>query len=220
MKFFLKKYYKFFLAAFALGFIVPYSYGSSGLFKADALTENYYAEYSEKYSLEEAIVMYHMLVNTSVNAMLGMLLDDNAAAPGYVAMPPSDEECSDTNVSTYCLAVRLNKELADFEEFAGQKSTELDISGGEYSSSQALEEALSSARTETNTLKDQMAIAADALDLTLAVYNQIQIVYPMHKELEDLIINLQDYNNNLAKIRGIVELYPSKFNGASTIQCK
>jgi hypothetical protein len=217
MKFFLKKYYKFFLAAFALGFIVPY--GNPALFKAD-LTDNYYEKYSKDYSLEETIVAYHMLVNTSVNAMLGMLLDSSAAVPGYVAMPPSDDNCSETNVSTYCLAMKLNKELADFEQFASNKTTEHDINGGEYDASQPLEEALSSARTETSTLKEQMDIAADALDLTLAVYNQIQIVYPMHKELNDLLLNLTAYNENLAEIRKIVELYPSKFNGASTIQCK
>ena len=83
-----------------------------------------------------------------------------------------------------------------------------------------ISEALDKATEQRTTFEDQEVLAEQALDLTLAIYNQVQVVYPVHTELSILISNLENYRSNLAKIRDVIEFYPSKFNGASTAQCK
>jgi hypothetical protein len=216
MKFF-KKYLKFFVLAFALGFLAPYA--KPELFSADTINaDNYYeTNYS---SLEDAIVAYHLKTNEITNQYLSMLMNEEAATYGYVEMPPSDENCTGDNVSTYCLAVALNKNLVDFEKYVASKKSALDMSDDTFSGGKTFDESVDNIYEQTITLDDQLAIAGDSLDLTLAVYNQIQIIFPVHKELTDLIKNMTAYRDNLAKVRSIIELYPGKFNGATTAQCK
>lgn len=221
MKLFLKKYLRFFVLAFAFGLFVPHI--NPALFKAD-LTDNPYQEISDNSTgedaLEKALVAYHINTNKIVNDTLALLFDATIDV-SEISMPPSGSNCEEENVSTYCLAVKLNDNLVQFEEFvASKKSVGFDSTSQEFTNIETLNDAIKVAGQESIVLEDQLAIANDALDLTLAVYNQIQIVYPLHKELRKMLDNLMTYRSNLADIRNLVELFPSKFNGATTTQCK
>jgi len=213
------KFLKWFALAFVAGFLLPHSYGS--LLSADVLESTY-----DGSSLEDAIKQYHLDNNAKVDEFLGLLLDENFAQPDYVSYPPdlegsTEPDCED-NVSTFCLAEALTANLEEFEKFLQKNQNNLDFGTAEDDSIEpiTLEDAFSEASAQRITVDEQVKLAEETLDLTLALYNQIQLVYPVHKEMLDLIENLDDYRGNLAEIRNIIELYPSKFNGASTAQCK
>lgn len=205
------------MLAFFAGLFLPQV--SPNLLKAD-LSNNYYENNYE--SVEDGILAYHQWVNLTVNLYISLLMDEDFADFGYVELPPSDADCtSGKNVSTYCLAVILNDNLNDFNEYMvahkNDFSTSYDYSGpNTYTWSAALDAAF----MQQNTIENQMQMSEDALDLTLSVYNQIQLIYPVHKEFTDLIMNLEEYRDNLGDLRAIIDSYPSRFNGASTFQCK
>jgi predicted DNA-binding protein YlxM (UPF0122 family) len=117
----------------------------------------------------------------------------------------------------------LNQNLGEFEKYLVSHKSEYNFSeyeGEDGSSVISLEEAFEAASAQRSTVNDQIVSAENTLDLTLAIYNQVQIVYPVHAELVELIKNMEDYRTKLSKVRDILELYPSKFNGATTAQCK
>lgn len=68
-------------------------------------------------------------------------------------------------------------------------------------------------------IDNEIEVAGDALDKTLAAYNELQMAYPIHKENIKLIKNLEEYNKKLAEIRREIESFPGKFIDASTTKC-
>lgn len=219
------KWIKWFALAFVAGFLLPRSYGL--LLSANSL-DGIYDDYS---NLEEVIKAYHLNANGIVDYYLERLLDPNQAEYGYVSYPPDlpDEDgapspdCGETNVSTFCLAMALSDNLEEFEKYLQKHQNELDFGTATDSDGNTLitlEDALDMASSQRSTVDNQVQLAEETLDLTLAVYNQVQLVYPLHTEMMTLIENLDDYRSNLAEVRNLIEQYPSKFNGASTAQCK
>lgn len=214
MKTFFIQYGRWFVLAFVLGVLLPYA--NPEFFKADT-TANAYADYK----LEDALVAYHLNVNKITNTYLEMLLDPDAAKLGYVEYPSDDSLCDGrSNFSTYCLAFTLNAELTQFEENLSTRVDQFDLENGDFSEVTSLQGALQSATSQRELLQEQVSTAEDALDLNLAVYNQIQTVYPIHVELTKFIQNLEDYRNNLAALRDTLTPYPAKFNGLTSTDCK
>ncbi len=210
---------KWFALAFVAGFLLPRTYGP--LLGADVLESTY-----DGYTLEEAIKDYHLTANTKVDTYLSLLLDPEYADAGLVSYPPNLEgstepNCED-NVSTFCLAAALNDNLEEFEKFLINNQNSLDFGPADDGSTEpvTIQDAFKEASAQRSTVDEQIQLAQETMDLTLSVYNQVQLVYPVHVEMLKLIENLDDYRGNLAEVRNIIELYPSKFNGASTAQCK
>lgn len=206
------QYGRWFVLAFALGFLLPRA--NPGLFQADVT--NIY----DKYSLEDALVEYHLTANTVTNAYLKLLTDSNSEKLGYVDYPSDDSQCDGKNVSTYCLAVVLNNNLTQFEESMTARVGTFDTANGDFSTVTDLHTALQQASSQQEVIQSQVSTAEDALDLALSVYNQIQTVYPLHVELTKFYDNLQDYSKNLSTLRHTLSAYPSKFNGATSTDCK
>lgn len=207
------------MLAFLGGFFLPASYGN--FLQASSLQDQ--ETPYDSMVLDEAILSYHTGVNATVNEYLEHLLDANAAEYGYVNYPPEDDLCTPNNFSTYCLAVRLNQELLGFEIYLEKNKDKVnDLLEDERKEEGvvSLEDALEAATAQRTAINDQILLARDALDLSLAVYDQVQIVYPVHVQMNALIRNMEEYRDQLAAVRRVVELYPSKFNGASTIQCQ
>lgn len=208
------KWLKWFALAFVTGALFSFNYGpnlSASITGADQ--SSIYDDYA---SMEEAIKAYHLANNVTVNEFLEKLLDPNLT--DQVVYPGDDAECTD-NVSTYCLAVVLNTNLVQFEIYLQKNQNKFSdtlFEDGVIS----LDDAFTVASSQRSTVDEQVLLSEQTLDLTLAVYNQVQLVYPVHKEMLNLIQNLDDYRGNLADIRNVLEKYPSKFNGASTAQCK
>lgn len=213
MKKFFIQYGRFFLLAFVAGLVLPRV--SPAYFQASV--SNTYADYS----LEDALVTYHLRMNELTNTYLERLLDPNAEKLGYVEYPSDASQCDEgKNVSTYCLAVALNTELTQFEENMSTRAGTFDLEGGDFNSVTSLQSALQQASSQEAVIQEQVSAAEDALDLNLAVYNQIQTVYPLHVELTKFIQNLEDYRDNLGKLRSSLSAYPALFNGATSTQCQ
>ncbi len=214
MKNFFIQYGRWFVLTFAMGVILPHTNAS---FLAANSTKNPYDEYG----LEDAMVAYHLRANEVTNTFLKRLLDPNAVKLGYVEYPSDESECDQgKNVSTYCLAVVLNTELTQFEESMILRMEEFDLEGGDFVEVTDLQTALQAANSQKQVIQEQVSAAEDALDLNLAVYQQIQTVYPLHVELGKFIQNLEDYRDNLGELRNTLSAYPAKFNGATSTDCK
>lgn len=203
-----KTYIFLFSLAFAGGLYLP----KNSLNSVQASTFDYD---NTKYTLEESVIAFHTQMNKTTNDYLKKLL--KTATPN-VAFVIDGSECSDDNVSTYCLAVDLNAELLKFEkEIISRKEA---FKEEEDTATYTIEDAVKNTGARRSFIDEEIIEARATLDLTLTTYNEIQSVYPMHRELVTLIKNLETYRSNLADVRSIVEYYPAKFNDATTIQCK
>lgn len=234
MKNFFIQYGRYFLLAFVLGFMLP-RFDGGNLQASSSQYDEYYKTYSGINTLDAMILEFHKNMNATTNDYIERLL---ASKDPNVLYPASDADCEKgSNLSTYCLAVVLNVRLWAFEAALADRKDTLEelkntVQNSESAEDQEDEEAGSSDRPDTLdaaiqfanqqslVVEEQMENAEDALDLTLAVYNQIQIVWPLHVELTDFRTNLEGFRDNLAKVRDVIEGYPGKFNGASTAQCK
>ena len=210
------KWFKWFVLAFAIGFFIPKN--SADLFLASTST------YDKYETAGDALLNYHIKVNDTVNIFLKNLFEAKTIEVSY---PSEDNKCGEkgSNLSTYCLAVLLNEELIQYHIYLESHKDELNVDEANEDEESdtgplTIREALDKATEQRTSFEDQEELAEQALDLTLAIYNQVQVVYPVHTELSILISNLENYRSNLAKIRDVIEFYPSKFNGASTAQCK
>lgn len=211
---FFKRHYRGLMLAFLVGVLLPPAL--SGNLSASVADSNHFEGLE---TVDEVVIQYHLLANDLTNAYLLTLTDESyqeANATAYVG----DEECSNKNVTTYCLAVAMNELLVDFELKLRSMENELDLEPEEGETMNTLESGIGKALADRNKIDREIQAARDSLDLTLAVYNQVQSVYPLHKELADLISNLEGYRDNLASIRGQMELYPSRFNNATSPTCK
>jgi len=205
IKSFISEHAKLFLMTLVIAFALPIVLAP----KIQAADANPY----DDLDVDEALFFYHIEANDITNEYLELLLKDDAP---NVSLPPSDDECDSSNISTYCLSVQLNEQLRFLEEYL------LSIDTIEFDVDEEItfESAFEAASGAQNFIDDEIEAARDTLDLNLGLYNQLQIVYPVHKELLSVIDNLENYRNNLASIRDVIELYPSKFNDASTTSCK
>jgi hypothetical protein len=211
---FLKKHYRGIVLSFLIGVLMPAAIGPT--IKADVSSDNVF---SGTDTVDEVIVQYHLIANAYTNIYLVILTDENYqdySATSYV--PASD--CSNANVTTFCLAVLLDGLLVDFEEKLRDMENDYDVTTEEGASGSTINSAITQALSNREKIDIEIQAARDTLDLTLAVYNQVQTVYPIHKELADIIANMETYRDNLAAIRSQMELYPSKFNNATSATCK
>lgn len=167
--------------------------------------------YGDDETFEDDLIELHTTMNDITNEFLDTLFTEQELVLEY---PLDGEGCTEDNVSTYCLGVKLNDELHAFELTLAERSKELEPG------TTNLEDATSQSAARKNFIETEIFAARETLELTLSVYNEVQNVFPTHKALLTTIVNLEDYRNNLAKIRDVIELYPGKFNDASTIQCK
>jgi len=126
-----------------------------------------------------------------------------------------------TTTQLSVLAKELNANFTAFDSALNSYADEFqmeDLASGTIAST--IEDAIAQHAARTSSIDYQREVGEMAMDLTLAVYNQVQLVYPVHTEFEKLFSNLEEFSSNLALVRDVIELFPSKFNGASTIQCK
>lgn len=200
---------KWILAAFLGGLLIPQ-------WVAPLLSANVSNPYGSL-ELNEAVENFHEQMNDITNDFIERLVDEDNPE---VTFPQDDESCEDTNVSTYCLSEQLNEELYLFEVNMASRVDRFDIEVDEDSSQITLEQAITASNARKNSIDAQIQQARDTVELSLALYNQIQLVYPVHQELLTLTSNLEEYRNLLADVRDSVELYPADFHDAVTLQCQ
>lgn len=206
----MKKYLSYLMVlalAFVGGLYLPAI--NANLIKADTYTYGL-----DRNSLEDDVKNFHNEMNTKTNEFLNILMSVPEPNLNY---PLTGNECEMDNVSTLCLAVELNEIYTKYEAGLKSRTSELDSS---VDTIEELAEATENTAKKNNFIETELMEALETMELSLAVYNEIQNIYPAHVELENTIDQLKDYRNNLAKVRDLVELYPSRFNGVSTNSCQ
>lgn len=68
-------------------------------------------------------------------------------------------------------------------------------------------------------LDKEIEISKQALDQTLAFYNELQIALPLHRKYREIQAALIDYNNKLSRLRQKIEQFPKSFYNFSTTKC-
>lgn len=78
---------------------------------------------------------------------------------------------------------------------------------------------LISPKTTRNDIDRELAIARQALDQALSVYNELQMALPTHKKYKEVYKKLEQYRDKVARIRREVEYYPNTFLNVTTTAC-
>lgn len=217
----LKRYFqknaKVLTLALVLGAGIPLLMNPSGLKTSVLDYENIYKEGD----LESTIIAFHVNMNDITNEYLERMhaLVGQGAEPNVSFPLDPKEGCTPDNVSTYCLAKALNTELLAFESTLMLHRQDFKLDENLSFSNLNLTQALDESTGRQALIDNEITAAESALDLNLAVYDQIQNVYPLHVELVELINQLEAYRDNLAGIRDEVELFPSRFNNVTTTYC-
>jgi hypothetical protein len=207
---FVWKYKKILALAFVLGFLLP---NVNGLGLQTSVTD-----YSKSESIDAAIITYHVEVNDITNEFIKTLITEKTPNVAHVL---DSADCESGNVSTYCLAVRLNDELLGLELYLTSRLGELaEVEEDEDEELNDLEKAIAAAASQDYKITTELVAAQDSLDVLLNVYNQIQLVYPLHREFGVLFTSLEGFNKALANVRNEVEVFPSTFNDVTMVKCQ
>lgn len=175
-------------------------------------------------SLEEMISSYHTWVNDQFNERFELLIEaiDSAPSdqpPANITPPDLSESCSNENLSTYCLGEKLASAFIVYRENLLLKKRE--VSEIRACDNDPLTSNLASQYvTERGLFIDQEILnASEALDVSLAAYNEFQTAYPLHTQYGEILKSLEKYRDKVYVIRRTVEKYPAKFTNVSTPNC-
>lgn len=176
--------------------------------------------------LQAAIALYHKNVNDLFNAKMKLLIKRKGtdALPYNQNGDLNPEGCDDQNVTTFCLSVAALDYFEDFEvamakrakRFWNEEEVEENVNDPKSTS---INDILITQSLRAEAISQELKIAEIALDRSLAAYNELRVAYPIHKQYEQIIVDLTKYRDALADVRDEIELYPSKLLDASTPSC-
>lgn len=168
--------------------------------------------------------------------------DPNGLPPAKDPTTGQPQACTEDNYSTYCVAQTLlsspyfghmayrqsllcrkklvfdsSKDISAFKTYSdamilGSKNEQnvTDI----YQSQKALEVSGRSVAIDR-----ELSSAKQALDQTLAAYNELKVAWPMHKKYMKIYDDLLKFRDKMVEIRHQVEEFPAKFIDVTTTQC-
>lgn len=163
---------------------------------------------------------YHRAMNQYFNEKMERLvtiLDGDQFEQNPDFNPPAEgEECTENNVSSYCVSMGATDMYVDLLETLDQMEGNPVQDPEDVSVSEVLR--------RTNQRDNEIARVIEesqlVLDATLATYNEFRLAYPMHKQYEQVMTNLINYRKSLEGIRNEVTHFPGKFIDASSSYCK
>jgi hypothetical protein len=196
-----------FIAIFALTTSVLWS--SSMLYASSAV--NPYD--NEKLTVQEVEKAYHKRVNEIFNAKL-TLLKKGEEGSGTTEVPKNDE-CGETNYSTYCLAKAVATEYDQYALALGKRKAYVTITDKDLKLGQASLITIS----QNNEVVNELDRSKTALDMAIKTYDELLAAYKMHLQYEKIIKSLTKYNTKLTEFRKEVEKLPGKFIDATTSKC-
>jgi len=167
----------------------------------------------EKLSVHEVEKTYHKRINDLFNAKL-TLLKKGDKGNGTTKIPKNDE-CSENNYSTYCLAMAVAKEYDQYLIALNKRKTYITVE----KDSITLEEASSMTISQYNEITNELNRSRKALDISIETYKETLVAYKMHLQYEKIIKSLTKYSKKLSEFRKEVEKLPGKFIDATTTQC-
>ncbi|MBI4994293.1 hypothetical protein HZC21_01455 [Candidatus Peregrinibacteria bacterium] len=157
------------------------------------------------------------------------------------------KECDSKNLSTYCLAMVVTNKYFEFranmlkaremekQKAATQFATQTGKKPQAGETSDTLiqqrtlfgaigdifqgEKAIQSYGVAINDIDREIDLARQALDQTLASYNEMQMALIMHSKYKKIIESLETYRDKISEIRKEVDLYPITFLDLTTTAC-
>jgi len=165
---------------------------------------------SKDMKFEQAVNEYHRRINAIFANAINNLLTNPEAIAVY------DVECGDNNISTYCVGDAALKELENYKRALIEHAKLLDVDENIRETQLSVSTRFAS---KINKVEKEIGRAEESLDLALAVYNELQVAYPIHLELMVTIDNLEDYKKRLKALRKQVNKFPSKFIDVTTNKC-
>jgi hypothetical protein len=197
----------------------------------------------EKYSFEDSWVSgsfgyagtkfsYHKHMNAYFNTKIESMLKMNIDDPNYSA-PEGDEECSDDNVSVYCVAMgaldRYYSYMSILDEIKGLFTpwafdfearflNDLPLIGHDVTGlgNTSISDLLGLAGMLNDAITRERQSALEAMELTISAYNELRLAYPMHKKYEELLVDLNSYRDMVLDIESRAEWLPKKYIGATS----
>lgn len=184
-------------------------------------TEADYQRYSrDNVKLRKAIVLYHKDMNQFFNEKLKVLL---SKSPGDKAVIPplANETCDPENVSTYCVALLAVDKYEAFRRavLITHSPYIFDPADSDEVVYFTTEEASKNLAVRKDLIDEQLELAENTLDATLATYNEVYLFYSLHKEYWNLIKDVEKFRDQLSKVRSEVEHYPYQFIDRTTTEC-
>lgn len=168
---------------------------------------------NEQLTIQEVEKAYHKRVNEIFNAKL-TLLKQGEKGSGTTEIPKNNE-CSENNYSTYCLAITAAKEYDQYEVALSKRKAYVNITN----ENATLEEVSLMTISQHNEITNELDRAKKALDIGIKTYDELFAAYRMHLQYEKIIKSLTKYNTKLIEFRKEVEKLPGKFIDATTTQC-
>lgn len=198
---------------------------------------------------DRLVYIYHKRMNAFFNEKIRLIvkqekLEDMIKLVSPPAMeesptsPPKRAPCGDKNASTYCLSQKGTKEYFDFREAlvtargeasakaaenmartnrseGGAKSPLIGAAGDLLAGSKSI----NAYAATLQKIDREIEIARQALDQSLATYNEFQTALPLHKKYVELLTILGKYRDKISKIRRNVDQYPDTFLNVTTTSC-
>jgi hypothetical protein len=197
-------------------------------------------EYANR-SFFESQALYHLRMNQIFNQKTELLISKKGK---------ESENCNDEkNISTLCLSKKMLDEHFKYREALTQMISRTEepftidqtinqlktLGKGntetlktEFQKQLTNQQAAQSNLTSKNDyhtskielINQELINSRRTMDKALSAYHELRSAYPMHTEFRQTITNLSQLNQNLKKLRGIIESYPSKFHNATSIVCQ
>ncbi len=160
--------------------------------------------------------------------------------------PPENGECTAENYSTYCVsrAMLIGEGIGGRDGYMDYlKALECrrgrifdtvddETAWKKYQDAMILGEKNENEASDTLQLQRTLAVSGrvakidreitaskQALDVTLATYDELKTAWAMHKRYVNIYKNLVKFRDKMVEIRHHVEEYPSKFIDATTTMC-
>lgn len=180
-------------------------------------------------SVPEKIAHYHINVNNIINAQTSALItyfDENEGITEdtqEVFLSPEqsqkEELCSredNPNLSASCLFYKVNSEYQALRNSLGDVSFTIPSNLSEVRDLSAQSQGV---EAEESFMIEELSNSRELMDQSVQFYRQLLFAYPIHKQYQKTIEQLEVYNSNLKQFRNQIEKYPNKFHNASTVEC-
>jgi len=197
----------------------------------------------EKYSFEDSWVSgsfgyagtkfsYHKHMNAYFNEKIKSMIKMDMDDPNY-SPPNGEEECSEDNVSTYCVSMgALDRYYSYMDildeikglftpwafDFEARFINDLPLLGGGTTGlgQTSVSDLLGLAGMLNDAIRRERQSALEAMELTISAYNELRLAYPMHKKYEELLTDLHSYKDMVLDVESRAEWLPKKYIGATS----
>jgi hypothetical protein len=192
----------------------------------------YYYEFKNSYFFVTASYEYDIGMNTFFNdrfESLTELIDSDEKffenekykPPVIVSTKPADREAEirekcKNHLSSFCVAMDALDIYMAYVEYANSKKGELP----EVEEDDTFDEMFEKLNYKSDYIDQSIKDARKVMEASIAVYNEYQMAYPMHKQYKKIIESLTKYKLALKDVKKEAFFFPKRFVDATSDQCE